>query len=291
MKTWGIGATLGFAFIAFLFGQAVGVGAVTAAMGADVARAGYDGAAVAVSVLVGNPIQVITLALAARMTGEDVFAYLALDVPRRADVTVAVAGLAVLIVAANLLTLAMGRELVPPFQLEVHRSALAEGALLSLWIAVVVVAPAGEELLFRGFMFRGFVHGSRDDEIAKARRIVAIFGQPEHQARNPAQSGPAQSGLAPPSGFAQPGLARSGAVQAGVAERPRDALPGILAISLIWAFLHVQYDWFSTALVFAIGVYLGFIRFYSGSTTLVILLHMLLNLESVAETVIVLGWV
>jgi membrane protease YdiL (CAAX protease family) len=300
MKTWGIGATLGFAFIAFLFGQAVGVGAVTAAMGADVVRAGYDGAAVAVSVLVGNPIQVVTLALAVRMTGEDVFTYLALDVPRRADVTVAVAGLAVLIVAANLLTLAMGRELVPPFQLEVHRSALAEGALLSLWIAVVVVAPAGEELLFRGFMFRGFVHGSRDDEIARARRIVAVFGQPEHQARNtaqsgpaqsgPAQSGPAQSGLAQ-SGLAQPGLARSGAVQAGVAERPRDALPGILAISLIWAFLHVQYDWFSTALVFAIGVYLGFIRFYSGSTTLVILLHMLLNLESVAETVIVLGWV
>src|SRR5271170_542542 len=126
MTSWGIAATLGFAFIAFLFGQAVGVGAVTAAMSADLMRAGYDGAAVAVSVLVGNPIQVVTLALAARLTGEDPFAYLALDVPRRLDVIVAVAGLAVLIVAANLLTLAMGRELVPPFQLEIHRSALAE---------------------------------------------------------------------------------------------------------------------------------------------------------------------
>jgi membrane protease YdiL (CAAX protease family) len=36
---------------------------------------------------------------------------------------------------------------------------------------------------------------------------------------------------------------------------------------------------------------LGYVRLYSGSTTLVIVLHMLLNLESVAETVVVLGWV
>jgi membrane protease YdiL (CAAX protease family) len=265
MRSWGIAATLGFAVIAFLFGQLVGVGAVTAAMSADLVRAGYDGAAVAVSVLVGNPIQVVTLALAARLTGEDLFAYLALDVPRRLDLIIAVAGLAALIVAANLLTLAMGRELVPPFQLEIHRSALAEGALLSLWIALIVVAPIGEEVLFRGFLFRGFVHGSRDDEIARARKINAVFDRPENEVKS--------------------------VVQPGVVDRPRDVLPGILAISLIWSLLHVQYDWFGTALVFVIGVYLGFIRFYSGSTTLVILLHMLLNLESVAETVIVLGWV
>jgi membrane protease YdiL (CAAX protease family) len=234
MKTWGIAGTLGFAAIAFLFGQAVGIGAaaaVAAAMNVDLTRAGYDGAAVAVSVLVGIPIQVVTLALAARMTGENLFAYLALDVPRRVDVIVSVAGLAVLIVAANLLTLALGRELVPPFQLEIHRSALEEGAVLSLWIALIVFAPAGEELLFRGFLFRGFVR----------------------EAHN--------------------------------------ALPGIVAISLIWSLLHLQYDWFNVALVFAIGLFLGYVRFLSGSTTLVILLHTLLNLESVAETVIVLGWV
>jgi uncharacterized protein len=231
MKSWGIAATLGFAFIAFVFGQAIGIGVVTVAMGADFSRAGLDGVAVAVSVLAGTPVQVITVALAARMTGESLPAYLGLDVPRRIDVIISVSALAVLIVAANLLTLAFGRELVPPFQLEIHRSALAEGAVLPLWIAIIVVAPIGEELLFRGFLFRGFVHG------------------------------------------------------------PRDALPGILAISLIWSLLHVQYDWFSVALVFAIGVFLGYVRYWSGSTTLVILLHMLLNLESVLETVFALGWV
>ena len=69
------------------------------------------------------------------------------------------------------------------------------------------------------------------------------------------------------------------------------ALPAILVLALIWSLLHVQYDWFGTAQVFLIGVLFGFVRWRSGSTTLVILLHMLLNLESVVETVIVMGWV
>ena len=231
MKTWGILATLAFAALAFLLGQAVGVGAMTAAMGADLSRTAFDGAAVAVSLLVGNPVQIVTLALAARMTGEDLLAYFALDLPRRRDVIIAVAGLALVILVGDALTLALGRELVPAFQLQIHRSAQAQGALISLWLALIVVAPVGEELLFRGFLFRGFVR------------------------------------------------------------EPRDALPGILAISLIWSVLHIQYDWFGASLVFGLGVLLGYVRLYSGSTTLVILLHALLNLESVVETVVVLGWV
>jgi uncharacterized protein len=228
MKIWGIAATLAFAVLAFVFGLAIGNDAMTAALGADPSRSTYDGAAVAVSLLVGNPVQIVTLGLAARMTGEDLLEYFALNLPRRRDVIVAVAGLAVVILAADLLTLAFGRELVPAFQLQIHRTAQAEGALISLWFALIVVAPVGEELLFRGFLFRGFV---------------------------------------------------------------REALPGILAISLIWSLLHIQYDWFGASLVFGLGVLLGYVRLYSGSTTLVILLHALLNLESVLETVVVLGWV
>jgi membrane protease YdiL (CAAX protease family) len=231
MKIWGLAATLGFAVLAFLFGQAVGIGALSATLGADPLLGGYDGSAVTLSLLVGNPVQVVTLALAVQMTGEDLLAYFALDLPRWRDVIIAVAGLAVVILVGDVLTLAFGRDLVPPFQVQIHRSAQAEGALISLWLALIVVAPVGEELLFRGFLFRGFVR------------------------------------------------------------EPRDALPGILAIALIWSLLHIQYDWFGAGLVFVIGVLLGYVRLYSGSTTLVILLHMLLNLESVLETVVVLGWV
>ena len=229
MKIWGIASTLAFAVLAFVLGLAVGDDAMTAALGADPSRSA--GAAVAVSLLVGNPVQIVTLALAVRMTGEDLLAYFAIDVPRRRDLMIAVAGLAVVILVADLLTVAFGRELVPAFQLEIHRSAQTEGALLSLWFALIVVAPVGEELLFRGFLFRGFVR------------------------------------------------------------EPRDALPGILAISLIWSLLHIQHDWFGVTLLFGIGVLFGYVRLYSGSTTLVILLHALLNLESVLETVVVLGWV
>src|SRR5262249_646072 len=108
MKIWGIAATLAFAVLAFVFGLAVGNDALTAALGADPSGSGYDGGGVGVSVLVGNPVQVVTLGLAARMTGEDLLAYFALDVPRRRDVIIAVAGLAVLILVADLLTLAFG---------------------------------------------------------------------------------------------------------------------------------------------------------------------------------------
>jgi uncharacterized protein len=231
MKVWGIAATLGFAILAFGLGQAVGVAALTAIKAFDPARVDYDGTAIAIVTLVSNPVQVVTLVLAARLTGVNLFEYFALDIPRWRNVTIAVIGLAIVIALGDGATLAFGRDIVPPFQLEIHRSAVADGTLPWLWLAIIVVAPVGEELLFRGFLFRGLVR------------------------------------------------------------EPRDSLPGILAIALIWSLLHIQYDWFGAGVVFVIGMLFGYVRLYSGSTTLVILLHMLLNFESVAETAIVLGWV
>jgi uncharacterized protein len=231
MKVWGLWATLGFAILAFVLGQAMGIAALTMVKNFDPTRVDYDGTAVAVYTLVGNPVEIITLVLATRLSGSDALAYLGLDIPRRRDIAIAAAGLMAVILAADGMTLALGKEVVPAFQLELHRTAQAEGTLPWLWLAILVAAPVGEELLFRGFMFRGFVH------------------------------------------------------------EPRDALPAILVLALIWSLLHVQYDWFGTAQVFLIGVLFGFVRWRSGSTTLVILLHMLLNLESVVETVFVMGWV
>jgi uncharacterized protein len=231
MKAWGIWATLAFAILAFVLGQAMGIAVLTMVRSFDPARVDSDGTAVAIYTLVGNPIEVITLVLATRLSGANALAYLGLDIPRWRDLAIAAAALFVVIAAADAVTFALGKEMVPAFQLELHRTAQAEGTLPWLWLAIIVAAPVGEELLFRGFMFRGFVH------------------------------------------------------------EPRDALPAILVIALIWSLLHVQYDWFGTAQVFAIGVLFGFVRWRSGSTTLVILLHMLLNLESVVETVIVMGWV
>lgn len=231
MKVWGLAATLGFGILAFVLGQAVGVAVLAAVRTFDPLHVEYDGTAIAIVTLIANPIQIVTLVLAARLTGSGVSAYFGLNWPRRRDIGIAIAALAVAVVLGDVLTLALGRDLVPTFQLEIHRSASASGTLPLLWLAVVVAAPVGEELLFRGFLFRGLVQG------------------------------------------------------------PHDSLPGILVIALIWSLLHIQYDWFGASLVFGLGVMFGYVRLYSRSTTLVILLHVLLNAKSVVETVIALGWV
>ena len=69
------------------------------------------------------------------------------------------------------------------------------------------------------------------------------------------------------------------------------ALPGrepiaIAAIAFIWALLHIQYDWVGMLQIFVIGLMLGWFRWASGSTTLCILMHALINFEAMIETAI-----
>jgi membrane protease YdiL (CAAX protease family) len=231
MKVWGIWATLAFAILAFVLGQAMGFAVLSTLKTIDPGRVDTDGTAVAIYTLISNPIEIVTLVLAIQLLGSNAREYLGINIPHWRDVAIAVAGLAATIAAADAVTFALGKDMVPAFQIELHRTARAQGSLPWLWLAIIVAAPVGEELLFRGFLFRGFVH------------------------------------------------------------EPRDAVPGILIISLIWSMLHVQYDWFGTSQVFVIGLLFGFVRWRTGSTTLAILMHVLLNLESVVETVIVMGWV
>jgi membrane protease YdiL (CAAX protease family) len=230
MRIWGLAATLALAVLAFLLGQGMGVAALTAVKSFDPLHVNTDGTALTIATLVADPVQTITLILAARLTGADVAAYFGLSIPRRRDVAIAMMALAVAIVLGDVLTVALGRDIVPAFQLDMFRSAQSDGTLVWLLISIVLVAPACEEFLFRGFLFRGLVR------------------------------------------------------------EPRESLPGILIIALLWSLLHIQYDWLGIALVFVIGVMFGYVRFYTGSTLLVMLLHMLLNLESVGETFFVLGW-
>jgi hypothetical protein len=113
MKVWGLWATLGFAILAFVLGQAMGIAALTMVKNFDPARVDYDGTAVAVYTLVGNPVEIITLVLATRLSGSDALAYLGLDIPRRRDIAIAAAGLMAAILAADGITLALGKEMVP----------------------------------------------------------------------------------------------------------------------------------------------------------------------------------
>jgi uncharacterized protein len=62
-------------------------------------------------------------------------------------------------------------------------------------------------------------------------------------------------------------------------------VPGaILASSLVWTGLHLQYDWYFFGEVFCLGLWLGYVRYRSNSTWLTIVLHGLNNFGAVLET-------
>ncbi len=70
----------------------------------------------------------------------------------------------------------------------------------------------------------------------------------------------------------------------GWARSPRSVGPAVVVISILWAMLHIQYDWAGVLQIFVIGLFLGWMRWRSGSVVLTFLLHALFNLEGTLET-------
>jgi membrane protease YdiL (CAAX protease family) len=70
----------------------------------------------------------------------------------------------------------------------------------------------------------------------------------------------------------------------GLFREPKDAWPAIIVTALLFAIMHLQYDWSVLVQVFGFGVLLGWLRWVSGSTVLTIVLHALINLEGMIET-------
>jgi membrane protease YdiL (CAAX protease family) len=64
----------------------------------------------------------------------------------------------------------------------------------------------------------------------------------------------------------------------------------IVLTSACWAALHVQYEVFFLVQVFLLGLVLGWLRWASGSTTLTLGLHALINLSALIETAIIVEW-
>ena len=229
MKSWGYWATLGWAVLALFAGQFAALGFVawwrSAALNSLVLTP-YDGVIVALLLLISAPITVAVLALAIRLARAGFVEYLALAWPRARYVMPGLAWLVVLIAAGDALLFLGGRALVTPFQLESYSTAAAQGWLAVLLFAAIIVAPAVEEIVFRGFLFRGWVQSDRS------------------------------------------------------------AWPAIVVISMLWAAMHVQYDWTGILQIFIVGLFLGWTRWRSGSTLLTFILHALFNLEGTIETVV-----
>jgi uncharacterized protein len=229
VKSWGYWATIGWSIVAFLVGQFAALAVVMlwrpGALNSLITTA-YDGEFITLFILVSNPITIAVFALAVRLARADIADYLALHWPPTRYITTALLWLVGLIALSDGLLFVTGHDLVTPFQLQSYTSAAAEGWLPAMWIAAIVVAPAGEEVMFRGFLYRGFVRSERS------------------------------------------------------------VWPAIVVISLSWAALHIQYDWTGVLQIFVVGLFLGVVRWRSGSVLLTFLLHALFNLEGTLETVL-----
>ena len=196
----------------------------------DMQKMANDGFLLAFITIVAAPAWIGVSVLAARSRKWRARDYLALVPPRRSEIVFGVACLAALLIGFDLLTLLVGRDVVPGFMREAYLSARTSGSLPLFFIAVVIVAPISEEIAFRGFLFRG---------------LSASW------------------------------LGVSGAT---------------IATSAAWAAMHVQYDAFTLAQIFFIGLLLGWIRWASGSTLLTIVLHMLANLVACIQAAIKVEW-
>ena len=232
-KAWGRGATFALAVFAVLAGQFTALLALTFWYGQTLGHLpnfSGDGAAITLIIAVSTPVEVALLALFATRAGANAVQYLGLTWPKRGELLFGLAATVAMIVAGNVLSWLLGRNLVTPFQTDIYTTASTAGWLLWLLIAVVILTPIGEEVLFRGFLFRGWLRA------------------------------------------------------------PRDAWPVIVATSLLWAIIHLQYDWYVIAQIFVFGLLLGWLRWASGSTILTILLHALINAEGMLETVLDQKW-
>jgi membrane protease YdiL (CAAX protease family) len=175
------------------------------------------------------PAEIGVVALAIRLARCRFAEYLALVRPSRIYVLIGIACLLVLLPLADLATWLSGRSIVPPFVVDAYKTSRESGTIWLLVIALVVAAPLTEEIVFRGFMYRG--------------------------------------------------LAASRVGEAGA----------ILIPSAIWAVMHLQYEVFFIVQIFLLGAVFGVLRWKSGSTWLTILLHAIVNLSSLLQTVYFVG--
>jgi membrane protease YdiL (CAAX protease family) len=164
-QPWGRAATFGLGLTALFAGQAAALLALSAWSGHGVTSMpdfSGDGVAVTIVIFVSIPVQLVLLFLMAQRSGASAVDYLALKLPSRGELIFGILSTVGLVVVGNVLSWLLGRFIVTPFQLDIYRTATAAGWLPLLWVAVVVVTPVGEESLFRGFLFRGWLRTPRD---------------------------------------------------------------------------------------------------------------------------------
>src|ERR1043166_2660703 len=131
-----------------------------------------SGTVISLSVMMGLPAVLAVLWLATRLSGTPFFDYLALRRTSWGNLLIGIVALAVLVVGWDMVSRAIGREIAPGFMVDVLKSAQADGALWLLVIAFSIAAPATEELMVRGFLYRGWSQSFLGPAVRRIFRVA-----------------------------------------------------------------------------------------------------------------------
>jgi membrane protease YdiL (CAAX protease family) len=115
-----------------------------------------NGLTISLSVIMGLPAVAGACWIAIRPTRTPYADYLALRWTSWKNVGLGIISLFLLVAFWDMLSRALGREITPGFMGDVLKSAQGEGALWLLVVAFCVAAPVSEELMARGFLYRGW---------------------------------------------------------------------------------------------------------------------------------------
>jgi membrane protease YdiL (CAAX protease family) len=162
---WGFWGTLGWSvpiLAAMIVSQTLGAFAFLRLWRAlhpgapiSLADAGSNGAVLAFSLAVSAPIVLAIMAVVIRLSGVALRDYLALKWPSWRELGVGVGVLAFTLFCSGVAAELTGQK-TPAFIADTFNSARAAGLLPLLVVSFVFLAPLQEEVLFRGFLYRGF---------------------------------------------------------------------------------------------------------------------------------------
>ena len=157
-KFWGTALWGLFIFGGMFIGQAAVIGYIWLQKGSsiDIVSVVGGGLTISLSVIMGLPAVMFAAWIATRVSRTPFADYLALRWTSWQNFLLGAVSLAVLVGGWDLLSKSLGREVTPGFMGEVMKSAQSDGALWLLVVAFCAAAPISEEILARGFLYRGW---------------------------------------------------------------------------------------------------------------------------------------
>lgn len=113
------------------------------------------GTAMALNSALGFVPLMLTVMLAVRLARQRLADYLALRWPSWRHAAIFLGAMALLLPMGDAFASLAGKPITPDVIVHAYRSARADGTLWLFGLALVITAPIGEEIIFRGFIYRG----------------------------------------------------------------------------------------------------------------------------------------